>query len=282
MLQKSIQKMLGSAISLLYPYVCPVCGRILSVRRTDPERTDQNGGQPFAKSRNPYICPACYARISFPKEPRCLCCSRPLEEEQEEFCFDCGKRKKLFDAGTSLMLHDEISRKILYDLKYYNKRDNARMLAYEAALREGQRVLSWKPDVVIPVPLHKKRQQTRGYNQAQLLAEWFCTYLAELAQPQAFGSRHASHGPFSLPMDPGYLIRVHRTKAQKELTGEQRMENVRNAFAIRHNADPARYEGKTILLVDDIYTSGATLSECAGVLKRHGAEQVYCLTFGLG
>ena len=281
MFQINIQKIMGSAVSLLYPYVCPGCGRILSVRKTSSERTVQSSGQLSAKRRNPYICPACYARISFPKEPRCLCCSRPLEEEEEEFCYDCGRKKKHFDAGTSLMLHDEISRKILYDLKYYNKRDNARMLAYEAVLREGQRVLSWKPDVVIPVPLHKKRQQTRGFNQAQLLAEWFCVYLKELTEPQACRT-YGICGAISLPVDPRYLIRAHKTKAQKELTGDQRRENVRNAFSIRDNTDPARYAGKTILLVDDIYTSGATLSECARVLKLHGAGQVYCLTFGMG
>lgn len=282
MFQKTVQKMLGSAVSLLYPYVCPVCGRILSVRRAGSERTAQSSGQLSAERRNPYICPACYARISFPKEPRCLCCSRPLEEEEEELCCDCGKKKKHFDAGTSLMLHDEISRKILYDLKYYNKRDNARMLAYEAVLREGQRVLSWKPDVVIPVPLHKKRQQARGFNQARLLAEWFCAYLKELTEPRECGPGYGARGSVSLPVDPRYLIRAHRTKAQKELTGDQRRENVRNAFSIRDDTDPFRYAGKSILLVDDIYTSGATLSECARVLKLHGAELVYCLTFGMG
>lgn len=167
------------------------------------------------------------------------------------------------------MLHDEPSKKILYDLKYYNRRENAGMLAYEAVLREGTTILGWKPDVIIPVPLHKKREIKRGYNQAALLANQFSIYLAEVSSRL-------------IPVDDRYLVRIRKTSPQKELSGNRRQENVRNAFAVSYKDDSCKYAGKTILLVDDIYTSGATLSECARVLKQYGAAKVYCLAFGIG
>ena len=246
-------------LSLLYPPVCPVCGEILT--------------KAVAAVENPYICSSCYGKISFPAEPRCLNCSRPVFDEREELCPDCKKKKKRrFDQSVSLMLHDEVSKKILYDLKYYNRKDNARMLAFEAAQREGWRMQMWGIDVIIPVPLHKKRQISRGYNQAQVLAEQFVRNL-DLMQ--------SGREP-AIDVDSGFLVRVRQTKAQKELSGEQRRANIREAFTVRYREPPDKYAGKTILLIDDIYTSGATLSECAGVLKRHGARRVYCLTFAIG
>lgn len=246
--------MISFLLSLLYPTVCPVCGTILT--------------RAVAADANPYICSACYPKISFPAEPRCLNCSRPLFDGSEELCPECRKRKYHFDQSASLMLHDEVSKKILYDLKYHNKRDNARMLAWEAARREGWRLGMWKIDAVIPVPLHKKREISRGYNQAQILAERFLKCL--------------SPAPGDVDVDGNFLIRIRRTKAQKELSGEQRKANIRDAFAVNDREPPDKYHGKNILLIDDIYTSGATLSECARVLKRHGARHVYCLTFAIG
>ena len=170
-----------------------------------------------------------------------------------------------------MMLHDEVSKKILYDLKYHNKRDNARMLAFEAAKREGWRVRMWGIDVIIPVPLHKKREISRGYNQAQIMAEKFAKHLA-----------FQDKDMIDIEVDSSYLVRVRRTKAQKELSGEQRKANIREAFAVNYREPPDKYEGKTVLLIDDIYTSGATLSECARVLKHHGVKRVYGFTFGIG
>jgi len=250
----AIQSVLSFLLSLLYPVVCPVCGTILT--------------RSAAAEANPFICSACYRKISFPAEPRCLNCSRPLFDEKEELCPECRKRKKYFDQSASMMFHDEVSKKILYDLKYHNKRDHARMLAFEAVQREGWRVRMWKIDVIIPVPLHKERRISRGFNQAQVLAK----HLAEYLGPETG----------DIAVDSGYLVRIRKTQAQKELSGEQRRANIRGAFTINDREAEDKYAGKTVLLVDDIFTSGATLSECARVLKRHGVRYVYCLTFAIG
>jgi len=257
----NIPKIASLLLSQIYRPICPVCGEIL----TRSLQSDQN----------PFICDACYHKIRFPGEPRCLNCSRPLFDERELVCPNCRKEPLHFDRSVSLMVHDEVSKKLLYDLKYYNRRDNAKMLALEAVRREGYRLLAWKADVIIPVPLHKKREIGRGYNQAFLLAEQVAKYLAE-------SSRNPAHPQPKLPVDNGYLIRTRYTKAQKELTREQRKSNIRKAFAVDSREPQRKYAGKTILLVDDIYTSGATLSECARVLKQSGAGHVFGLTFGIG
>lgn len=189
-------------------------------------------------------------------------------EETEEYCRDCAGTTRHFEQGRALLLHDEAAKKILYDLKYRNKRDNAKMLAIEAAARLHDFVKRYDPDVIISVPLNRKRELKRGFNQAELLAGHLIRELK-------------SYG-LDLRMDPDYLIRVKKTSAQKELRREQRRENIRGAFEISYKEDLRKYKGCTVLLIDDIYTSGATLSECARVLKAAGVAKVYFLTFSIG
>ena len=246
------------AVNLIFPMVCPLCGRILSLK----------GQAVSSPDHNPYICQECYPKLVFPEGPRCFKCSRPLDDETEEYCPDCNRTVRFFDCGTALLMHDECAKKILYDLKYHNRRDNAKMLAREAAGRLHEILAGWDPDVVIPVPLHKKRELKRGFNQAALLTDHLIEEL------QGYG--------LSFTADPDHLVRVKTTSAQKELLREQRNENIRNAFEIRYKDDPQKYKGATILLIDDIYTSGATLSECAKILKEAGAGKVYFLTFSIG
>lgn len=245
------QRFSASVLQLLFPRVCPLCGKILNLR--------MNKG-------NPYICPECYSKLKFVSGAGCLKCSRPLSDETALYCADCSRHKRWFDQGAALLIHDQHARKILYDLKYRNKRDHADMLAFEAAGRLSSFLELWKPEVIIPVPLHKKRLRRRGYNQAEVLSEKLSRILV-------------SH-QIRIPVDSRYLIRVRTTSAQKELSSEERERNMRGAFEIHYKEAAGKY--RRILLVDDIYTSGATLSECARVLKEEGAEKVFFLTFSIG
>jgi len=161
------------------------------------------------------------------------------------------------------MMHEGAARKIIYDLKFSNKRDNADMLAYEAAKRCFELIRFWNPDVLIPVPLHRKKELARGFNQSFLLAKKLAYYL-EIYD-------------MNIPVDPDILVRCRQTLPMKELSGAQRADNIKNAFAVASDAKAVSGRGfkyKTVLLVDDIYTTGATLSECAGVLKEAGAAAV--------
>ena len=111
-------------------------------------------------------------------------------------------------------------------------------------------------DLIIPVPLHPKRLRWRGFNQSVLLA------------------RQVSR-EYAIPLDPFVVYRNKETPPQTQLTEDERRKNVRGAFSLN---DQKSVKGKRILLIDDVYTSGATVNECSRALKRGGAKEVYVLT----
>lgn len=117
-------------------------------------------------------------------------------------------------------------------------------------------------DVIIPIPIHKVKLKTRGYNQASLMA---------LALSEFTG----------IKADIKAVKRVKKTKANKKLGAEQRAENMKNAFAVTETGK-RKLKGKDILIVDDIYTTGATVDACAKMLKEAGAGKVYVLTLAAG
>lgn len=155
-------------------------------------------------------------------------------------------------AATST--HTGPLREAVQALKY----ENARMLAQRPLGEQLARRLAasdWAIDLLVPVPLHAERLKSRGYNQAQLLGE----YVAETTM---------------LPISPAALYRQRYTQSQVELGAQARLANVQDAFV----ADSAVVSGKTILLIDDVYTTGATLSACAAAALAAGARAVYGLT----
>ena len=243
---------------LLYPFVCPVCEKIIIPGKISV----------FNQGSNPYICENCYKLISFPHGPRCLKCSRPLKSDSQEYCQDCMNEYRFFDSGAALMLHDEVSKKIVYDLKYYNRKDNAKMLSYEATARLKDWLFFIEPDVMIPVPLHYRRQLQRGFNQSTVIA-------LELKE-------NLKKVNLELPVDEKYLLRTRKTHVQKELSRRQRKANIKDAFQINVKEPCGKYSGASVLLVDDVFTSGITLSECAKVLKQAGAARVYFLAMSIG
>ncbi|MCY4525967.1 MAG: ComF family protein [Anaerolineaceae bacterium] len=150
-------------------------------------------------------------------------------------------------------VHEGLLRKALLALKYENTPQLAGPLGVRlATLVEG---LQWETDFLVPVPLHPSRERERGYNQTQLIAQ-------PLAQK------------LCVPLANDALYRTSNTRAQVGLTRQQRIENVSKAFAA--NAD--RVRGHDLLLVDDVYTTGATLGECALVLAEAGARSILGLT----
>ena len=111
-------------------------------------------------------------------------------------------------------------------------------------------------DLIVPVPLHRRRLRWRGFNQSLVLA------------------RQIGRG-YAIPVDPFVLRREHETAPQTQLDEDARRRNVRGAFALNPNRS---VDGKSVLLVDDVYTSGATVNECSRTLKKNGAKQVFVVT----
>lgn len=242
------------AIRLLYPRACPVCGDILTLKEQE---------KLAAEEKNPYICPECMEKLDFLNGRRCFICSKPLESEEDELCRECQTVKRHFDSGYALLRHDDEARKIIYGLKYSGIRDNADFIAFEIAKRAGRLISMWQPEAFIPVPLHKVRRRERGFNQAEVIAEKLSYNLRQ-------------SGECNVPVDDSYIIRSHRTAPQKGLDPHGRRSNVRGAFEISEKAEPGRY--KTVMIIDDIFTTGATISEMAKILRKTGVSKVYFVT----
>lgn len=186
-------------------------------------------------------------------------CGKKVESSEVEYCYDCTKTNHVYDKGRCLYSHNKAIKKSLYDFKYKNKREYAKAYGEELADNLRDEILSWKADVIIPVPLHKSKKTLRGYNQAELIAK-------------ELGRR------INIPVDSKCIRRVIKTKPQKELNNLERNKNVKNAFIVAKNI--VKY--KKVILVDDIYTTGSTMDSCAKALKDKGISEVYCVCISIG
>ena len=188
-------------------------------------------------------------------------CGKELDraEASGEYCHDCIRRPRSFAGGIALLNYNEGAKKVIYGLKYQNKRDAARFLAEETIRRHGRRLLRIGADALVPVPLHKSRRRERGYNQAALLARELgrCT---------------------GIPVEEKLLLRVRKTAPLKTMSKAERTANLRGAFAVSGRIPG----GSRILLVDDIYTTGSTADAAAACLKGHGCSRVFLLTVAAG
>lgn len=226
------------ALRLLYPDRCPVCDRML---------------------RDTWICPACAKKIQYITQPFCYSCGKQLDRQEQEYCLDCSRKKHAYRQGRAVFRYQGPVRGMLYRYKYSNRRDYTEFFAREAVRLYGDWVRRLGIDLVVPVPLSKKRSRVRGYNQADLFGKRF----AELC---------------GLDYDAQKLIRIRNTAPQKQLSVQERKNNLKNAFKINGNV----VNLKRILLIDDIYTTGSTIDAAALVLKQSGIEDVFYLCISIG
>jgi competence protein ComFC len=197
-------------------------------------------------------CPNCSETVSPPPEPLCDICGNPIDAGRS-LCRDCRTDRPQFQALRSWSVFEGPVRNVLHRLKY--RRDLALGDALAPQLADFVNVLDWNVEIIVPVPLGDGRLRERGYNQAALIARPLALRLG-------------------LAYDHLAVSRIRETCSQVGLTRQQRQENVRSAFAAR----PARVRDRRILLVDDVATTGSTLSSCAGALRASGARDVFALT----
>ncbi len=208
-----------------------------------------------------YLCWNCLTAIRLVTPPYCLLCGDPAHGELPNayFCPACRKRKPFFDCARSAAVYTGLLKEMILDFKYRG--------AIWLSPDLGQLMLAClrthfsAPDIdcVTYVPLHKTRERERTYNQSFLLAKEIAGQL----------NRKASD----------YLERVQAATSQTHLTSAERADNVKNKFAVKKRRD---LKGQRVLLVDDVMTTGATVNECARVLKKHGAREVLVLTAARG
>jgi ComF family protein len=196
------------------------------------------------------FCIACWQSLDFLGEPCCARCGMPFPYESGGECAACLADPPRFDRTRAAVAYGEIARKVALKLKYSGRPGVARTIArfMERHVEPGSDA------ILVPVPLHRWRIWRRGYNQSALVA-------AALAQRTR------------LEVELGVLERIKRTPPLRGMGRRQRAQTVRGAFRVP-KAMRARIAGRTILLIDDVFTTGATANGCAGALKRAGAARV--------
>ncbi|MGB9151528.1 MAG: ComF family protein [Alphaproteobacteria bacterium] len=226
------------ALDLLLPPLCLICD-------------DPVGGAAT-------LCPACWKQIQFIAAPLCECCGAPFDIPAGAgmLCGSCLTVRPRYQSARAAMLYDDASRKLVLGFKYGDRTYAAQALA--VWMHRAACDFIAQADALLPVPLHRTRLFRRRYNQSSLLAQ----QVAALAQK---------------PFLPDALRRIRATPTQGQRKRKERQENVRGAFAVLPRYAPS-IEGKTLVLVDDVLTTGATVEECTRVLLEAGAKQVHVLT----
>ena len=226
----------------IYPRGCVVCGEPLEFGKRDHPARLHDGCKEFLK---PVEGPVCYI------------CGKSINET-ETLCGDCKNTDRSFDGAVSVFEYNNALKESVYRFKYKNKREYASAFAYMIAKHHKKIIGYWRPDVVIPVPMHPEKKKVRGYNQAEILAKETALILG-------------------IKFEADTLIRKKMTVPQKELGIQKRYSNLEGAFEVKKDIGKSK-----VLLIDDIYTTGATFDSCARALKAKGAEKVYGTSLCIG
>lgn len=208
------------------------------------------------------VCTVCRERLPYVTEPACMKCGKPIASEQEEYCTDCRKRKFSYERGYAAFVYDDVMQQAVADYKYNNKKEFAIFFAQELAEVLQNRLSGLGIEALVPVPIHRARRRYRGYNQTEVM----CEELSRLT---------------GIQVEKQFLIRQKKTTPQKELTEAERLQNLESAIV--WNPDRSQNNvPRTVLLVDDIYTTGSTAEVCSRVLLRNGIQHVYLLCLCIG
>ena len=200
------------------------------------------------------FCPDCMKKVVFNNGKTCKRCGVALDTD-EDYCGNCAFDKIYFDRAYSPFCYEGVIRKAVLDMKFNNLGANAKVLARYLVFEADRQKLEY--DLVTYAPVSTKTLKTRRYNQAQLLARAFCDILNKtdlLAET---------------------VVKIRETSPQEKLSRSERKTNLVGSYRLHPLAN---VKNKRILLIDDVKTTGATINECAKVLKRHGAAQVTALT----
>jgi len=212
--------------------------------------------KPLGSAPEFLFCPDCLKRLTFIHSPLCPCCGRVYLAAAggDHLCGGCLAVPPHFTRARALFLYEEPLKEVIHRFKYQGKTaclpSFARFAQNHPLLADLEGV-----DWIVPVPLHPSRLRERGFNQALLLAR------------AMFPKDHR--------IIPDLLVRTRPTEPQTSFNGTARRANLKNAFAV---VKPHRLAGKNILLIDDVFTTGTTVNECARVLKKAGAAEVMALT----
>ena len=213
------------------------------------------------KKLGDYICANCFAFISFDTDGVCAVCDKPsINKLTHPGC----KKKYSIDGVFSSILYKGVCKKLIYNFKYKPYLTGLRKilsdLFYEGLIQKQEFynvIKSCEELILVPIPLYSERERKRGYNQAEILA-------MDLSKRLGFKT-------FNM------LKRIKKTNSQVTLSKKQRKENIKGAFEFNPNLE-SYVKGASAFLVDDVFTTGSTLTEAARILKRNGIKSVWALT----
>jgi len=236
----TIREFIAEVSDTLFPPLCLACSELLL------------GG------RETIFCPDCLSQINFLSGSRCPVCGEhfPDSPSENHICGHCLTHPPWFFSARAATTYDGRILKAIHRFKYGRKITIGRALAFFLAGYSFDDLDFSRFDAVMPVPLHLGRLRKRGFNQALILA-------------RGLGEK------YGMTLDFRSLKRIRPTVTQTGLNRKERLENISGAFQVEY---PERIHGKYLLLVDDVYTTGATVNECAKTLIRAGAKQVVVLT----
>lgn len=227
---------------LLFPRRCPVCQDIVT---------------PWGKM----VCDTCRKKLRPVGDRGCFQCGRLLLDGEREYCEDCLRMKRKIIRGlVGYDYREEWVHKMIFRVKYNNARQLLDDPCSEAAQSYQRTIESWRCDCLIPVPLHPSKRRKRGFNQAEEIA-------------RRVGA------VWNLPTDVKVLSRVKKTLPQKRLGVTSRQSNLKDAF-VADAKQASRYN--RVILVDDIYTTGSTMEECAKALLSVGVTNIYSFSLTAG
>lgn len=205
-----------------------------------------------------YLCSLCASSIEFIHERKCFKCGKGLSDRYiDNICPDCKEKSYSFDSAYSCFYYTGSGKELIHKLKYESKKEAAKILAkYMARVIYEENL---KSDAIVPVPIHENKLDIRGFNQSYIIAEYLSRYI-------------------SLPIWD-CLLRVRDTRDQYNLGKYERKINVIDAFSVNmlYNV-----RNRTILLIDDVFTTGSTVDECSKELIRCGAKKIYVVTAAAG
>ncbi len=225
---------------VIFPPRCPICETIVPKLGT--------------------VCNICKGKLPYIKEPRCKRCSKPIGNEETENCYDCMRKVFHYTSGRAVWIYNKSMSQSIGRFKYQNKQEYATFYGEEISRLYGKWMKDKKIEALIPVPIHKRKKNLRGYNQAELIANVISDNM-------------------EIPVFRKGLERFKETKPQKDLTLSERMRNMEAAFT----SDKSQVMGfKRVALVDDIYTTGSTIEACTKELLKLGVDEVYFLCVCIG
>jgi ComF family protein len=234
-----LKNFLKTILNIFFPNHCLHCEKIIN--------------------KEALFCTTCWSRLKFITDPKCRICSYPFEIEligksSSLPCSKCIKDPPHFDKVITIFRYNEIIKKIISDLKYYDQTFIAKKIAkllYNKIQPELENI-----DLVTIIPLHRNKLKKRKFNQVALISKEIIKHKKYI---------------------PDLLFRTKETQTQVKLTQKQRVANIKKAFMINRKHQDAIAD-KTILLIDDVMTTGATIEACAKALKKRKVKKIIVLT----